>query len=301
MRFLKNIKNGSFWNIGFCDYIPELLIQNRALPKIQWLKHPYKDRFFADPFILKVTETEIVVFVEEYVFDNPPGLIVELVVDRKTMKLKQRYEMLRLPTHLSYPAIIRNGEDILVYPENGASGKLNLYKYDKTNHRLVEPRCIYYGTVFDSTIYQRPDGSCLMVATKQPNNLENAYLFSSKSIFGPFHQVTKKPFQPSRDCARMAGDFFKACGCLYRPSQDCLTHYGSAISIMSFDMIEQREQKIFELRPQDYDYNLGLHTINFYNGLCVVDGYGYLYPMLGRIYASKKVEKVRNYVKDFFR
>ena len=70
MSFLNNIKNGSCWNIGFCEYTPEMLIKNRALPTIQWMKHPYKDRFFADPFILKVTDMEIVVLAEEYVFDN---------------------------------------------------------------------------------------------------------------------------------------------------------------------------------------------------------------------------------------
>lgn len=297
MSFSKNIKNGSFWNIGFCDYTPENLIEKKTLPTIQWMKHPYKDRFFADPFILKVTDTEIVVFVEEYVFDNPPGLIVELVLDRESKRLKQRYEMLRFPTHLSYPAIIRKGNEIFVYPENGASGKLNVYRYDAENHKLVYPHPIHEDAIFDATIHQKADGSYIMVATKQPDNLENAYLFSAPSYEGPFTQIGDKPFQPDRSCARMAGNFFEACGQLYRPAQDCVSRYGAGTAIMQFDTITNKEQKVFTLYPQSYDYNLGLHTINFHEGLCVIDGYGYLYPTFGRIYASKKVDKLRKFAK----
>lgn len=34
MSFSKNIKNGSFWNIGLCDYTPEELIEKKSLAKI---------------------------------------------------------------------------------------------------------------------------------------------------------------------------------------------------------------------------------------------------------------------------
>lgn len=301
MGFIKDIKNGSFWNIGFCDYTPEMLIKNKALPKIQWMKHPYKDRFFADPFILNVTESEITVFVEEYVFDNPPGLIVELVLDKKTKQLKKRFELLRLESHLSYPAIIRKGDEILVYPENGASGKLNIYHYDAENHKLVDPYLIHEEAVFDATIIQKTDGSCIMVATKHPDNLENAYLFYASSLGGPFNLIDDVPFQPDRSCARMAGNFFEAFGQLYRPAQDCVSRYGSGIAIMQFDTTTNKEQKVFTLRPQSYNYNLGLHTINFHQGICVIDGYGYLYPTLGRLYASKEVGRIRKFVKSIFK
>ena len=32
-----------------------------------------------------------------------------------------------------------------------------------------------------------------------------------------------------------------------------------------------------------FKYNLGLHTLNFQDDLCVLDGYGYLYPITGRV------------------
>lgn len=301
MSFLRNIKNGSFWNIGFCEYTPEKLIEKKALPQIQWMKHPYKDRFFADPFILKVTETEIVVFVEEYVFDNPPGLIVELVLDKKSKRLKERYELLRMPTHLSYPAIIRDNDKVMVYPENGESGTLNVYEYDPINHKLVNPRLVIPESLFDSTICKLSENKYILAATKWPDNLQDCFAYRADSVWGPYTQVGDKPFQTSKDSARHAGNFFKAYGQLYRPGQDCSERYGGGISIMEFDSTTCTEKKSFTLRPYSHNYNLGLHTINFNEGLCVVDGYGYLYPTLGRIYASKWMEKIRFFAKAILR
>lgn len=301
MGFLKNLQNGSNWNIGFCNMTPEELVSEKELRPIQWMKHPYRDRFFADPFIYKVTEQEIVVFVEEYVFDNPPGLIVELQVDRKTKRLKERYELLRLPTHLSYPAIIREGGVTYVYPENGHSGKLNLYRYDEAQHRLMEPVCILEEAVADSTICRLAGGRFLLVATKYPETQENAYCYGSSSVKGPFIEIEERPFQTSRISSRPAGDFFKAYGQLYRPAQNCVGSYGSSTNVMEFDAFGRREKVAFELKPQGGRYPLGLHTVNFYGGLCVVDGLGYYYPVLGRIYASKYIEKVRKYIKRIIR
>ena len=100
------------WNIGFCEQLTENFLRYKTLNKIKWLKHPYTDRWFADPFILDVTENEIVVLVEECHIENPKGIISELIVDRRSMRLKKRYELLSLETHLSYPIIIQEDNKI---------------------------------------------------------------------------------------------------------------------------------------------------------------------------------------------
>ncbi|MDD3663216.1 MAG: hypothetical protein PHT84_05095 [Candidatus Pacebacteria bacterium] len=297
MKLLQNIQNGNNWNIGFCDTTPNNLIAKKKLGKVQWMKHPYNDRFFADPFILDVTHSEIIVLVEEYVFDNPPGLIVELVVDKKSKKLKQRHELLRLMTHLSYPAIIRLGDEIYVYPENGASGQLNLYRYDAKNHKLVDPVCILNEAVADATILKRTAGTYWLIATKYPDTLEKSYLYTSDSLKGPFQPYGELPYQSSKSCSRSAGDFFEAFGELYRPAQDCEKSYGGATAIMSINDLEKTEKKTFVVNPVDSKYPLGLHTINFYKDICVIDSLGYFYPRLGKLYASESVRKIRNCIK----
>lgn len=53
------------WNIGFCDLTPDAFISSGKLGRVAWMKNPYKDRWFADPFLLDVTDDSITIFVEE--------------------------------------------------------------------------------------------------------------------------------------------------------------------------------------------------------------------------------------------
>lgn len=286
MNLLRKIQYSQFWNIGFCEQTPEELVRDKRLKEVRWLKHPYRDRWFADPFILKVTDEEIVVFVEECPIENPKGIICELVVDRRTMRLKERYVLLELDTHLSYPAVMRHKGKVYVYPENGTSGKLNIYEYNGENHQLVNPICILNESVADATIVER-NGCYYMSATKFPETQQGAYLFVSDSPFGPFRQVGADPYQTNKACSRQGGNWFETYGNIYRPSQNCEARYGGGLSIMYSDLREGiSEKQICQLGPIKGRYSLGLHTLNFNDGLCVIDGYGYYYPVLGELYYS---------------
>lgn len=284
MNLLRKIQYSQYWNIGFCQQTHEELIREKALRPIQWLKHPYRDRWFADPFILKVTDSEVVVFVEECPMENPKGIICELVIDGKTMRLKDRYVMLEKDTHLSYPAIIRHEGKVYVYPENGVSGKLNIYEYDEANHSLVNPKCILEEAVADATIV-KSNGVYYLTATKFPDTQKRLFLYSAHSLFGPYKQVQENPVLEELSNSRNGGNYFNAYGCLYRTAQNCSERYGGAISIMSVNSIEgYKESFEFGINPVEGRYGQGLHTVNNENGLCVIDGYGYYYPMLGKLY-----------------
>lgn len=284
MDLLRKIQYSQFWNIGFCEQTPEDLVRDKRLKEVRWLKHSYRDRWFADPFILKVTNEEIIVFVEECPVENPKGIICELVIDRRTMRLKERYVLLELDTHLSYPAIIRHKGKVYVYPENGASGKLNIYEYNSEKHLLVNPVCILNEAVADATIVEQ-NGCCYMSATKFPKTQRGAYLFVSESLFGPFRQVEAEPYQTNKACSRQGGNWFEAYGSIYRPAQNCKVRYGGGLSIMYSDLRGAiSEKQICQLGAVKGRYSLGLHTLNFNDGLCVIDGYGYYYPVLGELY-----------------
>jgi hypothetical protein len=299
MNVFQKIKYNQNWNIGFCEQTPEDFVARKALNKIHWMKHSYKDRWFADPFILKVTEEEIVVFVEECPIDHPKGVLCELVLDRKSKWLKQRYLLLESQTHLSYPQIIRQNNKVYVCPENGASGKLNIYEYDAINHRLIAPVCILEENLGDATLVKKGDEYYLL-ATKYPALFEDVLLFHSASLMGQYTMVVDSPAQKDRSCARPGGAFFYSDGQLYRPAQDCVERYGSALSIMKIQSLNvpMVEDKDFIITAESYKYNLGIHTINFYNGICVVDGYGYYYPIIGRLYHHAISQFVINKIKQ---
>lgn len=279
---LQKYLNNQNWNIGFVRLTPKELVEKRSLGRVEWMKHHYKDRFFADPFIYSVSEERIIVFVEELEFDKPIGRLSELEVDAKTKRLISKHTLLELDTHLSYPAIIRQGDEVFVCPENGASGKLSLYKYNAANHRLDFVKIIIDKSLADATIKQ-VGNQFYMFATKVPSTQEDLYLYKSIHIDREYSEVGLISY--GRMNSRPGGDLFEVANTLYRPAQNCSKRYGGAVEIMKVLECSSniyREEHYLSLNPSSFRYNLGLHTINFHNNLCVIDGYGYLYPLIGR-------------------
>lgn len=286
---INGIKQSFFYNIGIVECSPDFVFSNRKLTNIRWMKHNYRDRFFADPFILDVTEDEYYILVEECLFANMhSGMISELRVSRKTMELIEKKEVLRLDTHLSYPAILRNNGKIYVYPENGASGKLYMYEFDKSIHKLIKPKLILDESVADATIFKQGE-KWFLIATKTPDTRKNAYIYSSTTFDGIYSPVSDKPFATSLESSRSGGDLINMNGVIYRPAQDCSERYGGALSIMKFSLKQSSTEEIeeclaFKIKPLSWRYNLGIHTINFYKNVCVIDSNGYLHPFVGRLY-----------------
>lgn len=284
---IRKYLNNQNWNIGFTEITPDKLIQSGKLPKIHWLKHQYKDRFFADPFILKADESIVEVLVEEYEFKaNSKGIIVKLVVDRNSARLINRIELLKLDTHLSYPFIERGEGYIYIYPENSENGKLTRYIYDDKNSKLIFDAVVANYPLTDATIIENKDKKYLF-STIAPESLENAYLFLSNNQKGIFEPCHTEPIVKGLYSSRMGGSFFETNGKIYRPAQDCTNGYGKALTIYEIESFSPKyiERPLFRLGPSSWRYNLGLHTLNFHreSGLAVIDAYGYLYPVFGRL------------------
>ena len=79
-KIKRNLLNIS-WNIGFLNIDKDFV--NKSTWDIRWMKHNYKDRWFADPFILKVTNDEIIVLVEEFYDPIHRGRISKLTIDKQ--------------------------------------------------------------------------------------------------------------------------------------------------------------------------------------------------------------------------
>lgn len=180
------------WNIGFSEDTIETLFVNKAMGKVQWMKHNYRDRFFTDPFILETTEKTTILLAEEFIFSESKGKIVRLIIDKKDKKLLERINVLDLDTHLSYPFIIRMNKQIFICPENSQAGKVSLYLYDKNNHHATYYKTLIKEPLTDATI-TFPKGKYWLIATKQPYTQENAYLFFSDSLEGEYSLVNNAP------------------------------------------------------------------------------------------------------------
>ena len=222
-NFIRRIKSPFNYNIGFVDITPGEFIEDKGFGKrnIEWMKHRYSDRWFADPFIVGADYDKIIVLAEEKQY-GVPGSLVQLTVSRNGKRLVDRVEILKLPTHLSYPNPIEYDGKTYIYPENSQSGKLSIYEYSK-DAELKLTATLINKPLNDSSIVINPkDGKCYLIATSTDLDPHNQTLiFEAESIMGKWVQLSGKPIITDSRYARPGGNFFRVNDSLYRPAQDC--------------------------------------------------------------------------------
>ena len=276
---------GRRWTIGFVCRTLQEIVEGRDL-KVDWMRHSYNDRWFADPFILEVDEKYIYVLAEEYYMPIKRAYIAKLTIDRNSKELIFTKPVLELNTHLSYPAIIRQGDDVFVYPESGQSGKLVLYKYDKASETLSEYKILLHEDVGDATLTNL-FGENLLFCTKPPlYNDEILHIY--RMMDGNYVDSERVEFRDK--VARMAGDFFTLNGKIYRPAQDCNRSYGNGLVIQEVNCHEGKWnfKDIHRYYSPNPDYPLGIHTLNIYKDVIVVDAVGYWHPKVAQVLIALK-------------
>ena len=260
------------WNIGFTDTSIDDILAGKPI-QYQWMKHDYEDRWFADPFLLDVTDDAYIVLAEDFEDSRGYAVISKLVVDRKTLVLKDVKMLLDRGTHLSFPVIIRKGQDVFVHPENSESGEFNLYKYDQVADKLVKVETIMNEPLTDAVTLEY-GGESLLFTTKLPNpNGSVLDMYVKKN--GEYE--LKDSIQLKGRIARMGGDFFWVGDKLYRPAQDNNDCYGGALILQEVVITEGKWtfSNVRRLTSPHPAYTTGLHTFNMYNGFIVVDVHGY--------------------------
>ena len=270
------------WQIGF----PQTTRENIAMGdryKIALLKGVPNGRWFADPFILDVTPTHIILLVEEFVNATAKGRIARLTISRNDYTLQRNDTLLDLDTHLSFPTIVRQGGAVYVIPENSAGGKLNAYIYDEAAAKLVPYTTLCPKPLIDA-LHHDIDGNEYIFATQGPDangTKLHIYIKDGKGEYAYHQTVTFND-----NVARNGGEFFKIGNSLYRPAQDCNGGYGRGLSIQR---IEKDDKGMFtftetaRLKSPRKHLDHGMHTLNEYKGVTVVDVSSYRRPTISSI------------------
>lgn len=256
------------WDLGFIDSSIVDVLNGKGF-KVNYVKYPFHGRWFADPFILDYNDEEIILLVEDYSDSDKKGKISKLVIDRKSLKLKDVKIILELDTHLSFPTIIRYEGRVFIYPENSDAGGLWLYEYDIEKDECKKVSQLSDEPLTDAVLTER-FGRKHIFSTKEPdpnNNIIGVY---------EWDEINKKYSLKQEVCfqekiARNAGDFFEWNRNIYRAAQECNQMYGHAISIQKIeekDGIFQMKEVRRILPPKGA---FGIHTFNTYKGLTVVD------------------------------
>ena len=280
IRYFLRILSSQRWAIGLVRGGMEAVMESDHL-NVDWVKMP-KDRWFADPFVLDVTETEILLLVEDYAYATKKGVISLLHINRSTMEINSRKVLLELPTHLSFPAILRKDGHIYIYPESANSGRLDMYEFHLESETLTFVQTICDEVVWDSYITEAYGEPHMFTAAHNDYQLD-IYKWEDK----------KKRFVPSivipsnKPNSRMGGAVFEYEGAYYYPAQNCKKTYGGAIDIKKINYSNDRFElsTVKHLTSPHPNYRLGMHTLNEYKGVVVIDVLGYRYGGIGEIIA----------------
>lgn len=274
------------WEIGFVEGGLAAVMLDRPM-KVHWLKHNYRDRWFADPFILDVTDDEILVLVEEFRYETGIGRIAMLTVDKRTFVLKTMNIVLELPTHISFPAIWREDDRVFIYPESWKSGKLSLYELKDGRCDPAGAELICDEPMADAIMTKQMGGRKLF--SVQENDKLRVYNYDAKQNLFVLSHV--KPF--GKATARNAGDFFEFDDEVYRPAQVCVNRYGEAIEIQRV-IWDDNDNYCFvpykTLYSNHVSLDVGMHTLNSFKGVAVVDVRGWNHALTVKsLIAMKKM------------
>ena len=293
---MKNIKLiEKKWVIGFVEGGYETIF-NHKKNTVHWVKNPKRDRWYADPFILSMDDDVICILAEEYRFDYPKGRIAKLTIDRHNWRIIKDDIVLETKTHLSFPNILRLDGKIYVYPENCRSGKMSIYEYEPDQERLVFKRVICDDALWDSSITNL-FGKWQLFGGKTNGCCMDVYNWSDtekKFVFDRTYESQKRNYQ-------LAGQLFSYEGGVYCPTQDATETYGGAIEIMK--IVEKEDGLEFiptkRLTSPNFRYRLGMHTLNEYNGMLVIDVKGFNSVFTGITYHCYKI--IKGLYKHLFR
>lgn len=254
--------------------------------KIEWIKNPYQDRWFADPFILRQEENIIFVLAEEFRYKHPIGRIAKLKIDISSKTIVDMKIILDLSTHLSFPAILRKDEKVYVYPENCNSGKQDIYEYDEKNEQLIHKKTICEDVIWDSIMTDWFGKKQLWTAHHDDYHLDIYDWNGEKFVFN--HSIISEEKN-----SRMAGSLFRVGNDVFYPAQVCNKHYGEAVVIKK--IIQTGDSFSFvpikTFHSSHPTLKEGFHTFNVYNGMVIVDAHGYNYPTIGK-YLHKLVKSI---------
>ena len=268
------------WDIAYGIYSERVVTERLKGIKLHIVSNPYKNKWFADPFILEEDDENIQFLVEEFDYSVGRGRIARIMVNKKDNEIKECSIILDLPTHLSFPVIYHVDGEIYVHPENSASGGSYIYRYDKVADKLVEPKLMVNEPIADAIILKDGD-NYRMYATRVPDtNGCTLHEYVSNSLFGPYNHIGEDSFD--KNTARMAGMFLTlADGQIIRPAQDCFGDYGKAV-IMYDGHVE-----LCRLSPTSYKH-AGIHTFNTLGQTFVIDIKKYDFPLLYKLIRAIK-------------
>ncbi|MBK6296569.1 MAG: hypothetical protein IPF48_00380 [Sphingomonadales bacterium] len=267
------------WNIAATPYSVSVVAglegrrkQQKALDDLRWMDER-RDFFAADPFIIRKpgTASEYLIFYEHLSWRT----------NRGAHRLR-RFEdgqfgavevCLEGPTTFPTPHVLLDKGQIATFLNIPASKDLSIYR---VNERGVADKKTTIGRhldLVDSTLLFHGDRHWLFCTHAGAADKSGTPHLPCRDDVWPVAAADERnPVKTDLFDARPAGAFIRHGGELFRPAQDCRSHYGAGVVVNRVTRLTESEfveEQVSEVRPKPalrYDY--GLHTISSAGEYC---------------------------------
>jgi hypothetical protein len=236
---------------------------------------PPRDRDWADPFVFQRNGRRVIFF-EEMPYRTSKGHISAIEIQPNGEPGVARMVLDR-PYHLSYPFVFEWNGELYMLPETAQNRTIELYRCQDFPARWTLHKVLLEDiSAFDATLWCQQGRWWLFVnvAEAGASPSEELHLYWSDSPLGPWAAHPANPVVSDARHARGAGPLFVRDGVLYRPSQDCSSAYGNAVSVNRvevLDMHSYREVPVSRIHAGWYPDMLGLHTFSSSGTMRVID------------------------------
>ena len=245
---------------------------NNTLYRFKSLSPP-KDRFWADPFVIKAGD-HYYVFIEEYRYEAAKGHISVLelgpkgIVSGPTKVLERGY-------HLSYPFVFEWNNNYYMVPESAANKAVELYRSTKFPYEWELEKVLMGGVRAKDATLAEVNGTWWMFASIAEHSIpDELYLFYAATPLGPWQPHPRNPVKSDVRSSRPAGGLFNWNGALYRPAQNSAGSYGYGMTINKVTRIDREayeEEEVSNVLPNWRKDLRGTHTLSIAGDLTVID------------------------------
>ena len=251
------------WQIGTAQGDLLSVLESGRLPSVKWWPVQPAMLFNADPFFWN----------GKVVFERMNRWRGRADLWLSNLDGSEPRRLIRQAWHLSYPCVTNMcGRNYLLY-ESSAARRCLIMEYDDDEDCFVEISRVEEPVV-DGTLLELNGHFWIFGTLADGDENRDLHVWWSTSLKGPWVPHQRNPVKRDVRSSRPAGGFCRSSAGIIRPAQDCSRTYGGSIALCRIDRLDQRtfeESVILRLYP-DSTYPLGLHTINFSDGMIVVDG-----------------------------
>lgn len=268
------------WNIGLVRAAPQDFLKESFEPRIEWSSYRERNQMVADPSLVPSPDG-VCILCEEFSWFSETGRILE-IRQGPDGSLSRGRPAIDEPAHMSYPYVLEHDGEIFCIPECAERREVALYRLDR-NAKWIRDSVLIDGiAAVDATMFQAHGAWWLLHSEAQGVGRWSLYVWTASDLRGPWRPHPANPVKTDVSCSRPAGKPFWHGGKLYRPAQDGRDSYGGALVINRIDSLspeEFLEVPARRITPNPgWPYPDGIHTLNGFNGLSVIDAKRHTWP-----------------------